>query len=427
MKKLCFLLLFSALLPLISCGTGLAPSELTTETDPTETQDKTMMTETKTETNNYPEVCDKLSYEKINSFPIASADMTEDELRALCVEFFAYCQSFAWTPSQDYTYTIRSKNRDVTLKRGVVYGGLPYVTSGMGNIYRLMEHYDEETGVVDMKKAGVSAELFGNQCSFGSFWAWARVVNSATFGGTNHLVAKNGFIPIGPYTYDQSIDQFGNPNTKEICEQNGSQIMFQSYAKLKPADGVVCSVGRGHVMMCATVPVVVKNADGSINGEESYFTYIHQASSWSDQKQSDGSPFRAQTVPYSKKSFAETFKENYLPFTFGELLGKDPVEKSQTSFSHTKDTMSVAEMKEGMISSNYAISHAIITVSDENGNRLWSQSVPAEKINQKSFSLGTRLYPAELDKLAKENRTVTVTCQISTGEIATVYTGTLVS
>ena len=104
MKKLRLLLALAALLPLISCGKALDPIQ-TNETKQTQ-ESKTNMTETKKETYDYPEVCDKLSLEKINSFPIASSEMTTDQLRQLCVEFFAYSQSFAWTPAENYTYTI---------------------------------------------------------------------------------------------------------------------------------------------------------------------------------------------------------------------------------------------------------------------------------------------------------------------------------
>ncbi len=420
MRKICFLLIFSTLISLVSCGTELSPSE-------TEPKERVTTMENKNDSYDYPEVCDKLSLETLDSFPIASDQMSEDELRRLCVEFFAYCQSFAWTPTEDYTFTVRSKNRDVTLYRGKVYGGLPYVTSGRGNVYRLMEYYDEETGVVDVKKAGADPLQFGNQCSFGSFWAWARVVNSAKFGGTNHLVAKNGFIPIGPYEYDLSLSTFGSPNTKEICTANGEQTMFRSYAELKPADGIVQSMGRGHVIMCASLPVVVKNDDGTINGEESYFTYIHQASSWTDQKQSDGSPFRAQTVPYSKKTFAETYKESYLPFTFAEFTGASPVEKSEIAFSHTKDTVTVDELKQSTVASNYAVSHAVVTVTDEDGKVLMTKTAFCTEVNQKEFSLGSCLYPSELTKLAKEGHAIAVTCRLGNGETPTVYKGTLVS
>lgn len=424
MRKICFLLILSVLIPLSSCGSALPSSQSETAT---EKKERITMMENTNDSFDYPEVCDKLSLKTLDSFPIASDQMSEDELRKLCVEFFAYCQSFAWTPSEDYTFTIQSKKRDVTLYQGTVYGGLPYVTSGRGNVYRLMEYYDEKTGVVDVKKAGADPVQFGNQCSFGSFWAWARVVNSAEFGGTNHLVAKNGFLPIGPYKYDFSISTFGAPDTKEICEVNGEQTMFRSYAELKPADGIVQSMGRGHVIMCASLPVVVKNDDGTINGEESYFTYIHQASSWTDQKQSDGSPFRAQTVPYSKKTFAETYKESYLPFTFAEFTGASPVEKSEIAFSHTEDTITVEEMKQSTVSSNYAVSHAVVTVTDEDGKALMSKTAFCTKVNQKEFSLGSCLYPAELTTLAKEGHTLTVTCRLGNGETPTVYKGTLVS
>ncbi|MBE6713213.1 MAG: hypothetical protein E7580_06815 [Ruminococcaceae bacterium] len=425
MRILSLLLVFASLLSLFSCSKGLSLAE--TVTADAIGQSKSSEKDVQTEVFEYPAVCDKLSLQRINSFPVVSSEMTERELRQLCVDFFAYCQSFAWTPSEDYTYTVESKDRETVLKQGEVYGGLPYVTGGRGNIYRLMEYYNEETGVVNVKLAGSNPLDFGNQCSFGAFWAWARVVNSASFGGTGHMVAKNGFLPVGSYQYDLSISEFGNPTTVDICHENGEQTMFRAYAELEIADGLVRSDGAGHVIMCASEPVVVKNADGTINGKESYFTYIHQASVWSDQKQSDGSSFRAQTVPYTKKSFAETVKENYLPFTFAEFTGADPVEKSETVFTHTESTMTVAQMKEAVIVSNYAISDAYLTVTDEKGAVLLTKTVHPEKIDQKSLCLGTGLYPAELNKLAAENRIITVTCRIGTGETPTVYKGTLVS
>ncbi len=415
----CLLLCTVLLLPLLtSCTATLTPTEVkTTAEKKTE--------ESKKESYDYPEVYDKLSLKKINSFPTASSNMSEDELRQLCVDFFDFCQSFAWTPSEDYTYTVRNKKSDVTLKRGTVYGGLPYVTGARGNIYRLMEFYDEETGVVDIKKAGADPLKFGNQCSFGAFWAWARVINSATFNGTSQMVSKNGFIPVGTYSYDLSLEEFGTPNTQEICAKNGEQVMYSSYAALKPADGLVYSLNAGHVIMCSSNPVVVKNTDGSIDGEKSYFTYIHQSTAWTASKQSDGSAFRAQTIPHSKKTFAETFKENYLPFTFAELTGEDPVECSETSFSHTKDTMTVAELQKAVIQSNYAISHATFTITNENNSVVLTKTVLCDKVDQKSFTFASGYLPADLKNHAKKNRAITVTCRISTGEELTVYEGIL--
>ena len=101
--------------------------------------------------------------------------------------------------------------------------------------------------------------------------------------------------------------------------------------------------------------------------------------------------------------------------------------KSETFFSHEKETITVDEIKLGTITSNYAISHATITVNGEDKNELFTKSVPCEKINQKVFSLGASLFPAELHTLAKEDHLVTITCRLGTGEIITVYQGTLVS
>ena len=69
------------------------------------------------EENEYQEIADadsseimgrRLTWENINSFPIKSADMTSDELRALCVDFFRFAKTALWIPDGDFSY-IRNK------------------------------------------------------------------------------------------------------------------------------------------------------------------------------------------------------------------------------------------------------------------------------------------------------------------------------
>ena len=102
------------------------------------------------------------------------------------------------------------------------------------------------------------------------------------------------------------------------------------------------------------------------------------------------------------------------------------MEKSETVFSHSKETMTVDEMKQGIITSNYAISHAVITLTDKDGTVLLSKTAFCTKANEKEFSLGSCLYPSQLSTLAKESPSITVTCRLSTGEIPAVYQGTLI-
>ena len=51
-----------------------------------------------------PEHSNKLSWAKINSFPIKRKDMTVEEMRDLCVSFFRYTKECIWKPNADFHY-----------------------------------------------------------------------------------------------------------------------------------------------------------------------------------------------------------------------------------------------------------------------------------------------------------------------------------
>ena len=205
----------------------------------------------------YPVIKDKLSREKLNAFPIKRKDMTVAEMRELCVSFFRYEKTALWTPDSDFYYIRNAKGKEDEMLKGNIYGGLPYIGLASGNLYRLMDYYDEETGVVNMADATRVPKLFGNQCSIGSYWGWSRVINSTNHDWTQNMVVKNGFLRVGPYTYDDDLAAFVPYNgTVPICQANGPQVMFQSYAAMEPGDGLVQYTSAGHVTMCSCVPHV---------------------------------------------------------------------------------------------------------------------------------------------------------------------------
>ena len=73
MRKLTFLLLFAISLPLISCGNKIESPQM--EENKTETLENDEGPKAE-----YPLVVNKLSTDAIESFPVANADMTADEL-----------------------------------------------------------------------------------------------------------------------------------------------------------------------------------------------------------------------------------------------------------------------------------------------------------------------------------------------------------
>ena len=145
-----------------------------------------------------------------------------------------------------------------------------------------MDYIDEETGVVDMTEPMKEPTLFGNQCSYGSYWGWARVVNSADFAFTSAMVQRNGFLRVGPYTYDDSHNRFqpGVLETAQIIKDNGADVMLESYAQLLHADGLVTSGEAGHVMMCRTDATVVYKNDGTIDADASHIYILDQHAKW---------------------------------------------------------------------------------------------------------------------------------------------------
>jgi len=221
----------------------------------TETIDPTETTANGREYNTVP---DPLTWEELNALPIASPDMTEDELRQICVDFMRLQLSVQWTPDKVVKSYVND-GKDIMLRPENVYCGLPYVGSRFGNLYNLMTYYDEQTGQLDLDAMGDDVELLiGNQCSSSVYWAWARVTNCVNYEGSSNLPLAEGYVRIGDYHIDESITSFHKAGiqTSEITAENGEKVMFEAYAQMKPADAMARYVGSaGHVIMVASNPV----------------------------------------------------------------------------------------------------------------------------------------------------------------------------
>ncbi len=417
MKRLIALFLcLATLLSFASCATStIQPTQ--------ETSTQTEEAGTSGDNNasgEYPKINDPLTWEKINSFPIATDSMSIAERRALVVDFFRFAQTFPWTP--DKTYEKSTVNKLAQLSQGVVYGGLPYALGGggsSGNIYRVMEIYDEKTGIVTFSKGG-SPIPFGNQCSCGAFVGWGRVVSSANYNLTHFMVQKNGFIPVGPYTYDATIDRLdGKIHTSDIVRTNGEQVMFESYAKMQPADGLVqwTVTTAGHVIMCTSEPVIVRNPDGTINGEESYVTIIDQAAAKTLETALEKADWKA--------SFNYLLKGSFIPFTFAELIGTDPIEPAVTTFSFEGEQITIDELKAASATSNYAISDLYVTATDSSGKSITKVS-RCGAAGEKTLTLNDTIYHTSFSSYAKKGATVEVVAQLYNGERPVIYSGTLI-
>ncbi|MBQ4037410.1 MAG: hypothetical protein IJC84_04720 [Clostridia bacterium] len=420
MKRLISLILSLPLLLAASCGKSLSDDFPKKEAGSEEGSVPTVTTKSiKTA------VEDPLTWAKVEAIPKVSSEMTANEMRQMILDFAALELSFVWTPNSNWYL----ERYDHEYKVGSYYGGIPYAGDS-GNVYKWLVYYDEETGVLDSKHIpGGGPQSIFFQCSSFAFSAWGRVSNSMTWEGTHNITEHTGIIKIGEYTTDSAIYDYHKQKryTTEICENNGEQAMFRSYAKLLPADGVAnyLPIG-GHVLLIKEVQTV-KNTTG-IDGNESYVIFYEQSSArvWKTQK--NGVKYLAQRGIDRKFTFKELFDKGYLPFGVKELYGLDPVEKAVAGMTLKKDTVSAEELCGASVTSNYAISTIHIDVTDKNGNTVYSNNshVSGFPLLRTEYALSNRFYPSGIKKFEGQGCHVTVQIRVSTGHLLSAYEGNLI-
>lgn len=431
MKKIIAMLLAAVtLLSLLSCGTELENGETNIGTGETATGAPVNTTKKPSGAANitYPTVSDPLTQADIDAIPIAKQGMTEDQLRQICIDFMQLQLSFLWTPNQSVDYESYA-DKPAQIKIRVVYGGMPYVSYTTNALYHLMHYYDETTGIMDIAAMGKNApEIMGNQCSGNSFWGWARVCNTMDWGGTHFITPAHGAVLVGPYRYDTSrINNFhaSATFTADVCKDNGEQIMFQSYAATKKADGLVRydpNVG-GHVMMVTEVHVEKKG--DLIDGANSYLNIQDQAPSRTTVKVNNQS-VQMQIGHARKFSFDQLFSEGYLPFTLKELIGQDPVEDATATYSHKETSITFDQLNNSTITANYAIAHINMTIRDKDGNVSYSKPIVPKgdsAYNKVLRFSGLGFLRATYDRALSEGCTITLSAQLGNGEVIELYNG----
>lgn len=296
---------------------------------------------------------------QLEAIPVANASMTEDQLRQICMDYMRLELEFPFRMEEDFVFTVESQKRVRRLLGGKVYGGIPYVTRGAGNLYRIASAYNPATGTLDTASDIFdNIRYFGNACSGSASMAWARVVSSAYLGYTMFMTEANGFLPVGPYKYPaENLTKFSRNgiSCKSVCGFNGEETIYESYARMKPADGLVCD---GHVRMNSSVPVVVRREDGTVDPDQSYTTVLEQicyvGASNHIRLAPDGAHYTAQGYVDGRSSFRTLFERGYLPFTFREFADPTLVEPARIRLAVEP------ELRERVLSANYPISDIFV-------------------------------------------------------------------
>ena len=312
---------------------------------------------------------------------------------------------------------------------GQIYAGLPYTHVG-SNLYTFMDYLDPETGLLDPSMVKRVGDMLGDNCCTSLFWAWSRVSSSITFTHTQALVPKTGIVLVGTYTFDRTIDNYKHPTTKDICDANGEQTMFESYAQMKVADGMVVNTqttaaGAHHVMMCSVAPHVVRTPEGRINGSESYLHVVDQSSGFTYTTLENGMDVVTNAGIDKKVSFSSLYFHGYLPFTIPELIKPNTVQKATVEFPFDNDTeIGLKALGDVVVTSNYAFSKLIITVTAPDG-KVSDFSSYARGVAHYSMEMQSRCVTMDR-QLKKGNYAIEISALVGSGETVPVFTGTLI-
>ena len=400
-------------------------------------------------------VTDPLTWEDIDAIPIANSSMTEDELRQIIVQFMELQNSFTWQPTSTLEYY--SQTKYMCLTSNIVYGGCPYISGKMGSLYNIMHFYDEKTGLLDVEKLTSSKqnweEIIANVCSSSPYWALSRVSNSVKYAWSSSTVQAYGCIPIAPFVMDPTIINFDknhdNVVTYDICmsQENGEQTVFEAYAQLLPGDGLTyyyAPDSHGHVIMCSSKAVVVRNQDGTIDPKKSYITYLDQtlscdsASHFYPQDPDNGEKVHTYGSVHRKATFDWLLnhtiggqKQGYIPWRIPELYTDAngnkmaEVEKAELNVSFSGTSATLMQLRRMTIESNYPISYVQCVVKDPNGNELFREYVYAMSLNKYEMAgvEGAVIDTAAMGALANGENIAEISVRVSTGELLTAFSG----
>lgn len=342
-------------------------------------------------------------------------DIAEQQMR--------WANDVLWTLTEDVPYCldwntqgvendIAAGNQNVIyLKAGRIYKGLPY-THGNNSVFAFADYFSsvDEKGVYTM--TGVTSEHFsgtavltptscarlGTDCADAVFWSWAHVSSTISFKETKNMTRLAGCLPVGDYVCDWAVyDQA----TSVICEQNGYDVMMESYAKLQKADGLVFLNKniQGHAVMCVGVEVV-RDAEGKINPHESYAIILEQQSGGErnqvpviDEKTGlEVYPMDGSDLHWT---FDALYQRGYLPITIKEFIDPSPLPEPAVNDPVTNVTSS--NMFSGVISATRPIASVTLSIYDSKDVKVQEATVYISHSDTPNFSM--MRFTSDVEKL----------------------------
>ena len=346
---------------------------------------------------------------------VVGASPSDEEVlnarRQMAMDYMRQMATVIWRATEDIDYAANTKvdPEDVTggtrlkLVKGRLYQGVPYSYSGSTG-ESFMEYATDEDGDGIYEVAGLSwralhgnstySARIGNDCSGAINQAWGLFGATNEFCQTRYWNEGHGYKRVGTYDdfglsdYNGFSTESGTLGTYGICELNGSDVMYEAYAQLMPADAVVNYKTGGHTMMVVDIDVQYNN--GKIDPAKSTITTIHQTKSYSNiNKQSHYFNEELQEEVYQIMglddvyTFSYLFRNGFVPVTCNEL--RDPAPVAEIYVRDSETAYSADNIVSGTIYSNRIIDTVTMTITDANGKELQKGTVSTKRTSEDSF------------------------------------------
>ena len=292
------------------------------------------------------------------------------QLRKTAVDAMRNILTIQWSPGSEISYyNTAGRDKQFNYLPKTTYGGILYSGAGSG-LFQFLEFYDDQTGLLNYP--GNTYDLktnLGSGCADTLLWSWNTVCNSF-YGGhyPTFMVYQNGYYPVGDYTYNQSLSSYHILPTRVIIDQNGADVILDSYSKMLPADALVSS-SDDHAMMVIEAPTVQYLPDGSVDAENSYVFIQDQrggnTSTTFYEVEENGHTIHYNGRTSAKYTFKNLLEKNYIPVTTAEFLGIKEYEKAEVTASRPRS--GIEELSEIDIQSNYPLAVINILAEDTKG------------------------------------------------------------
>lgn len=342
--------------------------------------------------------------------------------------------------ANSYNYKVATeKTYSFTMSAGKIYRGLPYSRAANGlEVFDLFVKETRADGVkvidtfFDTQHVYGAPGNVGNNPATALAYAW-NTVSYTTYTGDNAatFVPQNGYCyveglklpemdqadvealqkpsipdPDGKHVGSVILQKLSsvlqdaslNNDTDDIVDFNGEQGMYAAYANMLKADGLVREDGTNanDCKMVVTVNVV-KNPDGTIDGDASYVTVLAQTTTITASTEViEGKTVYCFSEVDAKYTFKQLFEGNYIPVTVPELL-YESVDDGGASVRDPNENYASRKASGYLYTGSLGASRRVLwcnaVLTDEEGNVIFDNIALADRSDVKTYSKAASTEP----------------------------------